>query len=275
MIIENDLISIMQGRLSKPLNKPIQEFPLKTWQKEIELMPELNINNLEWVVDQISYINNPIVFDNYNLEKYLYDKNITISAVSNDYFLDLANSYSNISFDNLLSALNMQEELVNKIGENKKYILVMPFIENASLKNFGPKQVEKLLNKLLSFESNFELDFALEVDINYIEINQKLGQFLGNQIFINLDVGNTVSFGFDIEKEIFEMSEFILNVHLKDRKIGGPTMPLGYGDTNIQAIIKMLKKSEYKGKYTLQFARNFEDDFKTIKNYLHTLNTYE
>ena len=81
-------------------------------------MSELNINNLEWVVDQISYINNPIVFDNYNLERYLYDKNINISVVSNDYFLDLANSYSNISFDNLLSALNMQEELVNKIGEN-------------------------------------------------------------------------------------------------------------------------------------------------------------
>ena len=39
MIIEKKYLSLMQGRLVKPLNKPIQEFPLKDWKKEM-LVPE-------------------------------------------------------------------------------------------------------------------------------------------------------------------------------------------------------------------------------------------
>lgn len=275
MIIEKNYLSLMQGRLVKPLNRPIQEFPLKDWEKELDLLLKLNFKNIEWVVDRASYKENPLVFDNQALETLMKNKNLSISAVSNDYFLDTANSYDNITFSDLLTSIEMQQELINNIGEHKKYILVMPFIENASLKKYSKKQVEKLLEVLLSFESNYKLDYALELDIDRNEITDKLGKFLGNRIFINLDVGNTVSFGFDIKSEIDDLSHFILNVHLKDRIINGPTVPLGTGDTRIKEIIKLLTAAGYKGKYTLQFARKYEDDYKTIEEYLEIISKYE
>lgn len=275
MIIEKNYLSLMQGRLVKPLNKPIQEFPLKDWKKELDLLLKLNFKNIEWVVDRANYKKNPLVFDNQALETLMKNKNLTISAVSNDYFLDTANSYENISFSDLLTSIEMQQELISNIGEYKKYILVMPFIENASLKKYSKKQVEKLLEVLLSFESNYKIDYALELDIDRNEITHKLGKFLGNRIFINLDVGNTVSFGFDIKSEIDDLSQFILNVHLKDRIINGPTVPLGTGSTDIKKIIKLLIGAGYRGAYTLQFARKYEDDYKTIEEYLEIISKYE
>lgn len=275
MIIEKNHLSLMQGRLVKPLNRPIQEFPLKDWKKELDLLLKLNFKNIEWVVDRASYKENPLVFDNQALETLMKNKNLSISAVSNDYFLDTANSYDNITFSDLLTSIEMQQELINNIGEHKKYILVMPFIENASLKKYSKKQVEKLLEVLLSFKSNYKLDYALELDIDRSEITHKLGKFLGNRIFINLDVGNTVSFGFDIKSEIDDLSHFILNVHLKDRIINGPTVPLGTGDTRIKEIIKLLTAAGYKGTYTLQFARKYEEDYKTIEEYLEIISKYE
>ena len=275
MIIEKNYLSLMQGRLVKPLNRPIQEFPLKDWEKELDLLLKLNFKNIEWVVDRASYKENPLVFDNQALETLMKNKNLSISAVSNDYFLDTANSYDNITFSDLLTSIEMQQELISNIGEFKKYILVMPFIENSSLKKYSKKQVEKLLEVLLSFESNYKLDYALELDIDRNEITDKLGKFLGNRIFINLDVGNTVSFGFDIKSEIDDLSHFILNVHLKDRIINGPTVPLGTGDTRIKEIIKLLTAAGYKGKYTLQFARKYEEDYKTIEEYLEIISKYE
>jgi len=265
----------MQGRLVKPLNKPIQEFPLKDWKKELDLLLKLNLKNIEWVVDRASYEQNPLVFDNQALETLMKNKNLSISAVSNDYFLDTANSYENITFSDLLTSVEMQQELISNIGEFKKYILVMPFIENSSLKKYSKKQVEKLLEVLLSFESNYKLDYALELDIDRNEITHKLGKFLGNRIFINLDVGNTVSFGFDIKSEINDLSQFILNVHLKDRIMNGPTVPLETGSTDIKEIIKLLIRAGYRGAYTLQFARKYEDDYKTIEEYLEIISKYE
>jgi L-ribulose-5-phosphate 3-epimerase len=275
MIIEKKYLSLMQGRLVKPLKKPIQEFPLKDWKKELDLLLKLNLKNIEWVVDRASYEQNPLVFDNQALETLMKNKNLSISAVSNDYFLDTANSYENITFSDLLTSIEMQQELISNIGEFKKYILVMPFIENSSLKKYSKKQVEKLLEVLLSFESNYKLDYALELDIDRNEITHKLGKFLGNRIFINLDVGNTVSFGFDIKSEINDLSQFILNVHLKDRIMNGPTVPLETGSTDIKEIIKLLIHAGYRGAYTLQFARKYEDDYKTIEEYLEIISKYE
>lgn len=275
MLLNLSEISLMQGRLTKPINKPIQEFPKDNWKNEINELSKIGLSNIEWVVDLSSYELNPIIRNIYKLEEYLLKKKVNISAVSNDYFLDLSNSVNSISFKKLYNILLKQEELIYKLGENKKYIMVLPLIENASLKEFKVNEIEIFFDTLLSFSSNNKLDFALELDIDYKLVLKKLGNYLNENIFINLDIGNTVSYGFDIKEEIYELSQFIINVHLKDRKLNGPTVPLGEGDTQVENIIKLLKSHNYYGMYTLQFARKYSNDIKTIKEYIETIIKYE
>ena len=101
----------------------------------------------------------------------------------------------------------------------------MPFIESCSLKKFSAKEIDKIFSLLLSLESSNNIDFALELDINCNEIDKKLADILETNVFINLDMGNTISYGFNIDEEIENYSSQIINVHIKDRRINGPTVP--------------------------------------------------
>ena len=57
-------IGIIQGRLSSP-EEGFQECP-KNWEKEFELLKELGLSHVDWIVTKNSFDNNPIFFKNLN-----------------------------------------------------------------------------------------------------------------------------------------------------------------------------------------------------------------
>ena len=86
-------LSLMQGRLTKPIRKPIQEFPIENWENELGLINKLNFQAIEWIIDKYSYKKNPILTNRGFVNDILKKNKIKISAISNDYFLDLGNLY--------------------------------------------------------------------------------------------------------------------------------------------------------------------------------------
>ena len=44
-------IGIMQGRLSKPLNRKIQSFPKNSWENEFYVAKDVGFELIEWVLD--------------------------------------------------------------------------------------------------------------------------------------------------------------------------------------------------------------------------------
>lgn len=48
-------IGIMQGRLSPPKNKLIQNFPLETWKNEFLLSKKLGLKSIEWVFEKNNF----------------------------------------------------------------------------------------------------------------------------------------------------------------------------------------------------------------------------
>jgi hexulose-6-phosphate isomerase len=59
----------------------------------------------------------------------------------------------------------------------------------------------------------------------------------------------------------------ILNVHVKDRKLKGTTVPLGSGDAKIKLVFSKLKEIQYSGGITMQAARG-DNDVSTAKEQL-------
>ena len=51
-----------------------------------------------------------------------------------------------------------------------------------------------------------------------------------------------------------------MNVHIKDRKYNGITVPLGQGDANFDKVFKNLSKFSYQGNLILQTARALDDN---------------
>ena len=76
-----------------------------------------------------------------------------------------------------------------------------------------------------------------------------------HNIYLNYDMGNSASLGYDPKEEIDILSKYIVNVHIKDRKLAGDTVPLGKGSVDFNSVLQNLKKINYKGDLILKYAR--------------------
>ena len=120
---------------------------------------------------------------------------------------------------------------------------------------------------------SLETDFAPKL---FIELLDKLNS---KNITVNYDIGNSTSLGYDMEEELSLLKNLISNVHIKDRKLGGTSVPLGTGDANLELFFNTLANIGYEGDIIIQGARENEDQispedtskryFNLVKNYLN------
>jgi len=148
--------------------------------------------------------------------------------------------------------------------------VVIPLVDNGRLEN--PEQTEVLHRLLMQrhatlLESNvhiaFESDYAPDPLLHFISL------FPADRFGINYDIGNSASMGFAPAEEIAMYGQRITNVHVKDRVLGGTTVPLGTGAANMQAVFSGLKLHQYPGNFILQTARAIDGNHEAIlSNYL-------
>jgi hexulose-6-phosphate isomerase len=72
----------------------------------------------------------------------------------------------------------------------------------------------------------------------------------------NYDSGNSTSLGYNSKEELTILRKWIKNVHVKDRKFHGGTVPLGSGDTDFDLFFSTLSKIQYLGDLIIQGARS-------------------
>ena len=260
----------MQGRLTKPIHRPIQEFPMENWENELEDLKSLGLNNIEWVLDKKTKNGNPILINNSYVKKALDRNNIQCTVLTNDYYLDLVNEKLNYSYKNIIGALNLQDEIFDNLRNSNINLIVIPLLENSSLKELNNSEINNVLKKLSDLTELSKINIALELDLEPKKISDILNDSHKN-LSINYDMGNSTFFNFEYNFEFENYFEHITNVHIKDGKIGGGTVPLGEGDTNFNEIINTLIDLGYKSNFTMQIARNGNDEIATIKQYIEKL----
>jgi hexulose-6-phosphate isomerase len=77
---------------------------------------------------------------------------------------------------------------------------------------------------------------------------------------INYDSGNSASLGYRPREEFAAYGARIGSVHVKDRVLGGGTVPLGEGNTDFASFFDCLGRVNYTGDFTLQVARGVAGD---------------
>jgi len=97
------------------------------------------------------------------------------------------------------------------------------------------------------------LNFSIEAELEACDLLEIAT--LRDNIFVTYDTGNITSFGAPHGEYITVLKEKIDNVHLKDRTFSAQTVPPFEGDTDFELIFETLKNIGYKGRYTLQTAR--------------------
>jgi len=105
---------------------------------------------------------------------------------------------------------------------------------------------------------------AFESDFPPTRLAHFIARLPADRFGINYDMGNSASLGWKAEEEIPALASRIVNVHVKDRLLGGTTVPLGQGVADLPKAFELLRAANYQGNYILQTARATGDDHAEV-----------
>lgn len=258
-------IGFMQGRLSPIIENKIQCFPWDSWQEEFKTANNIGIDLMEWTLDQDNLYNNPLMNNKGQkfIKKLSSDFSVEILSLTGDCFMqepfwkaegEKSNSLKR-DFISIIDACN-----VTGIKQ-----IIMPLVDNGSIKNV--KDENKLIDFLQDNQKYIlkkKIQVVFESDYNPSKLDKFIKNFDETTFGINYDMGNSAFFGYDPAEELELYGRRIKNVHVKDRMLGGGTVPLGKGAVDFSNVFSELANINYFGNFILQTARAHDDDHQGI-----------
>lgn len=251
-----DKIGFIQGRLSPIVDGKIQAFPWEYWKEEFLAAADISINKIEWTLDQERLSENPFISKVGHKEiKQLTSKyGVDVVSLTGDCFMQFPfYKYHGKQYENLVDDLDC---IIESCAELSVKYIVIPLVDNGSVDN---EEQEETLRKVLTDRIQTLKDggniIVFESDLEPTSLKSFINKYDNDVFGINYDIGNSASLGYDPVEEFSEYGDRVYNVHVKDRVLGGTTVPLGTGNADFIAVFEQLKKINYSGNYILQTAR--------------------
>jgi hexulose-6-phosphate isomerase len=139
-------------------------------------------------------------------------------------------------------------------------MVVVPLVDNGRLDTW--EQEDALVDFLLAqvdFFKSHGVRIIFESDFVPAELARFIKRLPADAFGINYDIGNSAALGHSPLEEFAAYGARIVNVHVKDRVLGGTTVPLGTGHAQFKAVFAELARQGYTGKFILQTARATDD----------------
>lgn len=249
-------IGYMQGRLSPIVNGMIQAFPWDTWQVELESAASIGLTCMEWTLDQERLYENPLMTPNGQAEiKALCQKwDIAIPSLTGDCFMQAPFWKAHgAARDSLLADFQALIKSCAAVGIG---VIVIPLVDDGSL---ATQAEENTLVELVAAYYDLLREHSVKIAYESDYPPQRLATFIQrfdlSLVGINYDLGNSAALGFDPKEEFSAYSQFITNIHIKDRILGGTTVPLGTGAADFPTVFSLIQGMNYSGNLILQTAR--------------------
>ena len=254
-------IGFMQGRLSPIVDGRIQAFPWASWKDEFPIAEEVGIHRMEWTLDQERLYENPLLtkVGQTQIKELCKRHSLTIPSLTGDCFMQAP--LWKVKGEERAALERDFRAVIEGCAAVGIVMIVVPLVDNGRLEN--AEQEETLITFL---ESQTEylisngMKVAFESDFAPCELSRFIGHLDPISFGINYDIGNSAALGFDPAEEIASYGSRIMNVHIKDRLLGGTTVPLGTGSADFETVFALLAKAGYDGNYILQTARAIDGD---------------
>ena len=252
----NQRIGFMQGRLSPLINGRIQAFPWKSWKDEFPIAQRINFRLMEWTLDQERLFENPLMTQDGQaaIRALCKDHELNIPSLTGDCFMHAP--LWKAKGDRRITLERDFVEIVKGCAEIGITMLVLPLVDNGRLEN--AEQEDDLVHFLES-RADFLEAKCIKVVFESEYEPQELSRFIARlspAIFgINYDIGNSAALGLNPKEEFAAYGQRVMNVHVKDRILGGTTVPLSAGSANFDAVFASLAQINYQGNFILQTAR--------------------
>jgi hexulose-6-phosphate isomerase len=246
----------MQGRLSELVDRRIQAFPWTHWREEFACAQEHGLSLMEWTLDQDRLYENPLLTPAGRAEIQMLSARhgITIPSVTGDCFMQAP--FWKAQGKNCSKLLYDFDAITDACVAVGIKTIVVPLVDNGRIED---RNQEDLLVAELSARAGFlatrKIRVVFESDFPPAELARFIARLDATQFGINYDMGNSAAVGLDAAEELAMYGARVTNVHVKDRILGGTTVPLGTGSCDFDRVFAALASTGFAGTYILQTAR--------------------
>jgi L-ribulose-5-phosphate 3-epimerase len=248
--------TVMQGRLVAPEGGRFQSFPRERWREEFFLAARAGLSGIEWIFDTYGEDVNPLVTDAGIADMISLSQRtgIAVRSLCADYFMDRPLLRTNdLERQELLEKMRWLLSRCRLAGIRR---IVIPFVDNSCIKNENEMaEVISIVQSILPAAEVDGVELHLETSLGPKPFASLLGRCEHPLIWVNYDCGNSASLGYALRDEFAAYGNRIGSVHIKDRKLGGGTVPLGTGNADLPGLFRSLVAVNYRGDYVLQIAR--------------------
>jgi hexulose-6-phosphate isomerase len=259
LVVTND-IGIVQGRLSPPVAGRLQAFPWASWPDEFARARACGFATLEWVFEEDRHERNPIwtVDGVAEIGRHVAATGIRIDSICADYFM--AHPLFGVSDRVRAESGAVLERLIRNGAAVGVRTLLLPVLEVTELRSDRDK-VELLngLRRPLDLAAELGVRIGLETELAAADYRALVVGASHPALGIYYDVGNAAARGFDVAADVRLLGPLLCGIHIKDRRLGGPSVRLGEGDVEFPACFAALSDAAYAGPLILQPATS--DDY--------------
>lgn len=253
------LIAIMQGRLLPPEDGRFQSFPSAHWREEFPAAARAGLEAIEWIYERYGEELNPIASDEglAGIQSLSAAHNVAVLSLCADYFMDYP--IVTASADERSALKKKLLWLLARCRQAGIARMVLPFVDRSRMRDGTDLQnVVGFLNEVLPHAEENRVELHLETDLPPDAFAGLLDRIPHDWLKANYDSGNSSSLGYRPQDEFAAYGHRIGSVHIKDRLLGGATVPLGTGDADLPAVVDCLAALRYRGDFVLQVARGQE-----------------
>jgi len=260
-----DYIGFIQGRLSPMVDGCIQAFPWDDWQAEFQTAEQIDIHLMEWTLDQERLYENPLLTEagQQEIRALCQAHGLSIPSLTGDCFMQAP--FWKAHGDERIALEQDFLEVAKACSAVGTSMIVVPLVDNGRLDNIEQEDaLVRFLEDHTAFFISRSLKVLFESDFPPAELKRFISRLNSDLFGINYDIGNSAALGFNPMEEIMTYGDRIVNVHIKDRLLGGTTVALGTGKADFEAVFTALDKAGYKGNYILQTARATADNHASV-----------
>lgn len=248
-------IGIMQGRLTPSKGRGIQFFPFAEWEEEFYKGHDVGIREIEWIFDYENYEKNPIWTEAgcRKIADLVRDTGVTVHSLCFDYFMRRPFYKQKGIYEENIAVFARIIRGMTRIGAQ---LVEIPLVDDSALKNGKEREdALRMARDMADLAAGQGIVVGFETDMSPGTFREFLTDIGRQNVAANYDSGNSSGLGYDPVEEIDFLGAWIANVHVKDRVLGGGTVPLGTGSADFEKVFSSLKRADYRGSFILQAAR--------------------
>lgn len=246
-------IGIMQGRLSPLPSTGLQTFPWETWEDEFDQARCSGFDSIEWLFEAEAYERNPIWNEagREEIRKLISISDVQVHSLCAVYFM--THPFFRVSEEDRRRSVTVLSDLLPRAADVGISVIVLPVLEESELRT--DEELSALSESLrgpLDLATEHGIKIGLETELPATDYRALIERQNHPALAAYYDTGNAAAKGYDVAEDFRALRGLLCGVHIKDRKRGGPNVPLGKGDVDFARVFSVINEVAYHGPLILE-----------------------